>query len=135
MPSRALDLSAVAALALGAALAAIGLLFGVPELVPVGGALTTAACVLVAFRLWRWTQRVAAEARPLQEWEFRPGYLLALLAIALFMAAMFLDVGREDVAAWMMPGALALLVIWTGRARTNALLHELLLPTRTPRRR
>jgi uncharacterized membrane protein len=70
----------------------------------------------------------------MHQWELRPGYLGALLAVAAFMAAMFLDVGRADLAAWTVPAAVALLIIWMGRARTNDVLQELLLPTRTPRR-
>ncbi len=132
VPSRLLNLIAAAVLGSGAALSLVGLLFDVPGLIPIGGALVTGASVVVAVRLWRWSQRAAAQTHQMREWEFRPGYLVALLVTAFLLGTMFLDAGREDLAAWTMPAALVLLTLWMGRARTGELFHDLLFPTRTP---
>lgn len=130
MPTRLVDALAAAGLALGAGLGGAGLLVDAPSLVPVGGLLATAASAVVAARLWRWSQRVAAAPHRMRDWELRPEYLVAFFATAFVMAALSLDAGRADMAAWTMPAALALLALWMVRAGAA----ELLFPTRTPRR-
>jgi hypothetical protein len=102
--------------AIGCVLGAVGLLGDTDNLLVIGGGLVTAASLLAALRLWQWAKAVRSQGRPMRAWEVRPGFLVALLVLAIFMALAFLDAGRPEIAAWTVPAA----VLLVGQAMLRA---------------
>ena len=127
-----LDVAAIAALAIGLLLFPAAAVSDSRELFAFSGVLATAGSLVVAVRLWQWARRVSGRQEGMHAWEFRPALLVLVLATAAFLAVMGLDRGREDFAAWCIPGGMALLLGTMGRVRLSSFVRALVDPVYRP---
>jgi len=126
-----LDLIGAATGVVGCALGGLGLLSGADTSIVVGGCFATVAAGIAALRLIQWSRRVAEQPRPLQEWEFRPGFFIAVLVVATLIAFVLIDVGRSDLGAWSLPAAVAWFSSVVARGRLRPFLYRVIWPNST----